>query len=1270
MNTLNSKDLQITVKKTEAVNINCPVPFLKHVDRRQQSLLIDEPNEIYYNPSTKTLHADNFSGGIPSLVEGEAIQLTTANNSTEIDVNFTKNTEVVTEILDNDTFLLSNTSNSLKTITGEKLKENIRLTAGDNLEYGTGVNSNKLSLKTALTNTSLNSGTTWNGNLILATKLSDGSVSDAEFQRLNGLTSDILESSDKNIAFGVCGLDANGIISNAQLPSSVNDIIEVANFASLPSTGESSKIYVTLDNHKAYRWGGSSYVEISASLVLGTSSGTAYDGASGQTNADNIALKQNILVDSATSGILIDGNNNIDIDLTRTTAETTFDDNELMLIQKINGDLCRLTKQQLKSSINTNTEYNNGANITIDGSNNINLNSNISTNYIETKTNFVLRAQTTNNADYLNNIVYQNTGNFFNIGLTRRYNGVSNRSNFCIQTGGSSVLNNLPIRLCVTHNGNVNIGSSQNKTHGFNVEGTSNFENIITGTTIDITGTYKIGGTDLSGSNLNYSAGVTINAEIDSKQDILTFGKSIGNSLKLQDAVVTNDVLLMGASNVIGKTYPELKSLLSLNNVENIAVSSLGGNNLFFSSNKLNLDIDLTNIDSISASGDLSLKANDEIILLSGNDGSSSGEDFVFRTNRGSGILEIMRLNGATANLGIDISPHSTYKLNVGGDINIPSGSNYKIGGVNLSGSNLNYSSNNSINAQIDTKASISNPTLTGVLNFTGSKIDINPASGNSAVLQLHSDAGRYTINAEHTNGDFQIYDNDNGRSVFRYFQATSSTTINGDLNLSSGSSYKIDNIDVLSDDSISSVKNFVLNARIIQNLNSSKDGLFINYMTGGVASNAHCRFYSGGNTTERMFIEGSGNVGINTVNPTEKLEVNGNINITNGNDYKIDGTAIVHSYIDGTNISIGSNKSINLNSPLTGISGIQNTGDTVFTRNSVQICKVGVNGFEMLNSKKFIGDIQGPIKPYIIRDINNFDQPIVSYRALSTAVTQLPPNQMQLILPDANQLITINHSTGLLKTKNIYVDGTITNANSITATQFVGTLSGNATTVTNGVYLNNTGNQNIVGTVACGGIVSKASKTVAESLAQNSNHGSGTLAFGVGTTSTDKFDVYFYMRSNVTAQAVYGSFSATQFGSDDRRKHNEKPIENALDSIMKLQPEIYEKTFVFKDENFSGNIEDEAHWLESGLIAQDVYKIPEFKEYVKVGNETISWDINYNCIFSYNIKATQELKLENDKLKNEVIELKKTNKNLIDKMYELELKMELILKNLNLATL
>ena len=46
-------------------------------------------------------------------------------------------------------------------------------------------------------------------------------------------------------------------------------------------------------------------------------------------------------------------------------------------------------------------------------------------------------------------------------------------------------------------------------------------------------------------------------------------------------------------------------------------------------------------------------------------------------------------------------------------------------------------------------------------------------------------------------------------------------------------------------------------------------------------------------------------------------------------------------------------------------------------------------------------------------------------------------------------------------------------------------------------------------------------------------------------------------------------TITTTTTGSDDRRKHNEIPITNALDSIMKLQCETYDKTFVFKDENY-----------------------------------------------------------------------------------------------------
>jgi len=72
-------------------------------------------------------------------------------------------------------------------------------------------------------------------------------------------------TSAKNQNNGYAGLDSSGKVASAQLPSYVDDVIEAANQAALPVTGETSKIYVTLDNNKIYRWSGSAYVEISAS---------------------------------------------------------------------------------------------------------------------------------------------------------------------------------------------------------------------------------------------------------------------------------------------------------------------------------------------------------------------------------------------------------------------------------------------------------------------------------------------------------------------------------------------------------------------------------------------------------------------------------------------------------------------------------------------------------------------------------------------------------------------------------------------------------------------------------------------------------------------------------------------------------------------------------------------------------------------------------------------------------------------------------------------
>ena len=72
-------------------------------------------------------------------------------------------------------------------------------------------------------------------------------------------------TAQKGVAGGYASLDGSGLVPSTQLPSYVDDVIEGANLASFPGTGEQGKIYVALDTGKTYRWSGSAYVEISAS---------------------------------------------------------------------------------------------------------------------------------------------------------------------------------------------------------------------------------------------------------------------------------------------------------------------------------------------------------------------------------------------------------------------------------------------------------------------------------------------------------------------------------------------------------------------------------------------------------------------------------------------------------------------------------------------------------------------------------------------------------------------------------------------------------------------------------------------------------------------------------------------------------------------------------------------------------------------------------------------------------------------------------------------
>lgn len=94
-----------------------------------------------------------------------------------------------------------------------------------------------------------------------------------------------VKRTEMGVANGVATLGADGKVPSGQLPSYVDDVLEYENKASLPAKGETGKIYVAKDTNLTYRWSGSAYVEISASLALGETSSTAYAGDKGKSLA-------------------------------------------------------------------------------------------------------------------------------------------------------------------------------------------------------------------------------------------------------------------------------------------------------------------------------------------------------------------------------------------------------------------------------------------------------------------------------------------------------------------------------------------------------------------------------------------------------------------------------------------------------------------------------------------------------------------------------------------------------------------------------------------------------------------------------------------------------------------------------------------------------------------------------------------------------------------------------------------------------------------------
>ena len=180
------------------------------------------------------------------------------------------------------------------------------------------------------------------------------------------------------------------------------------------------------------------------------------------------------------------------------------------------------------------------------------------------------------------------------------------------------------------------------------------------------------------------------------------------------------------------------------------------------------------------------------------------------------------------------------------------------------------------------------------------------------------------------------------------------------------------------------------------------------------------------------------------------------------------------------------------------------------------------------------------------------------------------------------------------------------------------------------------------------------------------------SLKYNSSPNGTTMF-LNWYSDGNVNVCNGGGSFVNA---SDNRLKHNEKEINNACEIINKLEVLKYFKTSKLYDENHhfeldtSGNpITDEKYKIETGFIAQEVEKIPELKYLVHKGyidklktfkkdasgnevldengekilekeedGEEYSYSLNYQDIFCYNVKATQELYEKNKLLEVKIV--------------------------------
>ena len=252
-----------------------------------QLVLATDTKKLYFDIDSKTRILVNSDAVVGFTVSGKTVTYTKANGTTGTFDTQDTNTTYSVVTTEKDGLMSKDMLTKLNGIAaGAQVNTVTGVKGSSETNYRTG-NINITKANIGLSNVENKSSATIRGEL-----------TNANVTTALGYTP--LNSNLKGAKSGLAELDANGKVPSTQLPSYVDDVLEgyLSNGKfykesehTTEITGETGKIYVDLSNNKTYRWSGTAFTEISASLALGETSSTAYRGDHGKVAYDHASAK-------------------------------------------------------------------------------------------------------------------------------------------------------------------------------------------------------------------------------------------------------------------------------------------------------------------------------------------------------------------------------------------------------------------------------------------------------------------------------------------------------------------------------------------------------------------------------------------------------------------------------------------------------------------------------------------------------------------------------------------------------------------------------------------------------------------------------------------------------------------------------------------------------------------------------------------------------------------------------------------------------------------